>query len=48
MALILSMLTFLWFTWTFTSQQEAEISVSVPQEEVGGAPSPALASCALP
>lgn len=47
MTLILSMLTFLWFTWTFTSQQEVGIGVSVSQEVVGGAPSSAPAGSAV-
>lgn len=48
MTLILSMLTFLWFTWAFTSQQKVEIRVSVAREEVVGASSSAPAGSAVP
>lgn len=48
MTLILSMLTFLWFTWAFTSQQKVEIRVSVAQEEDAGASSSAPAGSAVP
>lgn len=49
MTLILSMLTFLWFTWTFfTSPEEVEIRVSVPREGAVGASSSAPAGSAVP